>query len=305
MMRLVEIEVRRALARRLVRVLIGIAVLGIGISGVLVFVNADPRAPDAAVVRQAEEMRASQVAQCQQLTRGSPSPPDCNAVIPRAEELVDDPRFKLVDLWREGGDDSVFMVTALFLVVGGLIGGASFVGAEWKAGTVATALTWEPRRVRLLGAKLLAAALVAFVVAVLLHALMALALLPAAGFRGTTAGADVDWLGRVVVAVVRISAITAGVAVAGACIASIGRNTAAGIGLCFGYALVAERLVQQLRPGWRPWLLLENAVIGLTGRPLNDPAVTNSLSKAIVVLLGYLGIGVAAALTDFRRRDVA
>ena len=41
-------------------------------------------------------------------------------------------------------------MTAIFLVVGALFAGASVAGAEWRAGSMTTLLTWEPRRVRVI-----------------------------------------------------------------------------------------------------------------------------------------------------------
>lgn len=303
-MRLVGIEMSRALARRSIRLLIAVALVGITVTGVAVFVTSeDQPPPSAAQVRQAEASRAAQVQKCREVTAQSADPPNCEQVVPPA--ATGDKRFQLVDVWHSNGTgDSVFLATAFFLLVGAIIGGASFVGAEWRTKTVATVLTWEPRRVRLLSARLLAAAVVAFVVAVVLHGLVVAALLPTALVKGTTAGADATWLRGAVGAALRISAVAAGAAVVSGGLASIGRNTAAGIGLCFGYALVAERLLAQVRPGWQPWLLLQNAVILLTGRRLSDPNVTHGVGVAVMVLGVYLVAVVGASVLDFARRDV-
>jgi len=72
--------------------------------------------------------------------------------------------------------------------------GASLVGAEWHAGTMATLLTWEPRRLRVLAAKLVAAGALAFTLAVGLQLLLGAALLPAGLLRGTTQGIDSSWM---------------------------------------------------------------------------------------------------------------
>ena len=55
---------------------------------------------------------------------------------------------RLTDLWVPGGGDGVLTATLLFLAVGAIIGGATVTGAEWQHGTIVTVSTWEVRRVR-------------------------------------------------------------------------------------------------------------------------------------------------------------
>lgn len=116
--------------------------------------------------------------------------------------------------------------------------GASLIGAEWPSRSIATLLTWEPRRVRVAVAKILATVVVVFVGSVLLQAIFALALLPAAVFRGTTAGADATWLQGVVGIGSRVAAAASLAPVMGASIALLGRSTAAALGAGFVYALI-------------------------------------------------------------------
>ena len=66
--------------------------------------------------------------------------------------------------WMARASDSFLLTAAMFLVVGAAICGASVAGAEWKAGTITTALTWEPSRLRLHAARTASAAILAFVI---------------------------------------------------------------------------------------------------------------------------------------------
>ena len=66
-------------------------------------------------------------------------------------EYFNDPRFHFADHPR----DMLTAAAYIFMAVG-LVLAASFVGAEWQAGTFASMLTWEPRRQRVLAAKLVA-----------------------------------------------------------------------------------------------------------------------------------------------------
>jgi hypothetical protein len=113
MSHLLVVEVRRALHRRLVWALLALALLAIVVAGVVEFLAS--RDLDLVVLRGAGHQ---------------------------------DPAV-MTDWWISGSTDGPLAVGALLLVMGALVGGASVAGAEWRAGTVTTVLTWEPRRVRL------------------------------------------------------------------------------------------------------------------------------------------------------------
>ena len=69
------------------------------------------------------------------------------------------------------------------------------------------------------------------VFALLVQALLSLALLPSAQLHGTTAGADGDWLRSVLGVLLRGTGLVAIAAAVGFSVASIGRNTAAALGI--------------------------------------------------------------------------
>jgi hypothetical protein len=52
----------------------------------------------------------------------------------------------------------------------------------------------------------------------------------------------------------------------GASIATIGRNTAAALGIAFGYLAIVEPAIRGLRPSWSPWLLGDNSVVVITNQ---------------------------------------
>src|SRR4051794_6619128 len=113
-----RVEVRRSLHRRVVWVLILVALIGIVVFGVIAFATSSSL--DVGLSR----------------ARGEHHP----AI--------------MADWWIPGDGDTVITVTTFFLLMGALIGGASVVGGEWRAGTVTTVLTWEPVRVRLHAARI-------------------------------------------------------------------------------------------------------------------------------------------------------
>lgn len=93
---LLTVEMRRALHRRLVYVLVGLGVLGSTVAGVIAFVTSTGRS--------LAELRAD---------GGHPA--------------------VMTDWWAAGGEGGVLLMAAIPLLVGGLLGGASVAGAEWRA----------------------------------------------------------------------------------------------------------------------------------------------------------------------------
>jgi len=216
----------------------------------------------------------------------------------------DDPAF-LVNLWPEGEGEGILLTGGLFLIMGGLVAGASTVGAEWRAGTITTWLTWEPRRTRLLTAKFVAAAVLAAVIAFLLLTMYVAAFLPTPLLKGSTEGADAGWLVGLVGAASRMAVVTGLAALLGAAVATVGRNTTAAIGVLFGWVAVAEPLVRALKPAWQHWLLSENIGRFVSAQPLGGVSHEASTAGALLQLVLYIGLVVVGATVLFRRRDVA
>jgi hypothetical protein len=210
----------------------------------------------------------------------------------------------LVSLWITGGD-AFLGLAGTFLIIGGVLGGASMIGAEWRAGTFTTLLTWEPGRARVAVAKLLACGVVAAAIAVVLQVLFCAAFLPAAWGRGTTAGADAEWLRSLAGAILRIAGLTGLAATFMASVAMIGRNTAAALGVAFGYLIIFENLVR----AWKPWtsrfLLGENGAVFATGADLATESFSRSTLAAGLTLTTYATAVALVAVACFWRRDLA
>ncbi|MFL6204923.1 MAG: hypothetical protein ACJ739_06200 [Acidimicrobiales bacterium] len=212
--------------------------------------------------------------------------------------------FRLAELHETTGD-TFLGVGAFFLMIGAVAGGASMVGAEWRAGTFVTLLTWEPDRRRVAVAKLLACGLVAAAIAIGLQILFTAAFLPAALGPGTTDGMDAAWWRSVADAIVRIACLTGLVATFAASVAMLGRSTAAALGVAFAYLLIIENLLR----AWKPWtgrfLVGENGAIFVSGADLHTEDFTRSTTTAGLTLLGYVLVTALAAVATFWRRDLA
>lgn len=251
MKRLLIVEIKRMLARRLLRVFAIFAVLGAVLVGVLVYVNADPATP-----------------------------------------------FRITELsW-------IIPVTNVQLSIFMFLLGASFVGAEWRSGSITTSLTWEPRRVPVFFAKALACLLVVSATILAVSLLVGLALLPLMLFKGSTAGLDGAWTIELTGGILRSVGLAALAAALGFSIASIGRNTAAALGTGFIYLAVIEGLLRSWRPGWAKWLLGDNAGIFLDGTGGGALYSGRSVLEAGLIMLCYLFVLLLAAVILFKKRDV-
>jgi hypothetical protein len=262
--RLLAVEARRALSRRAVWLLIGIALVGIALVGVIGFAASndfDPSAPGLDIAR-------------------------------------------LTDLWVTGGADGALAGTLLFLAVGAILGGATVTGAEWQHGTIVTVATWEVRRVRLLFARILVAIVLAGAIGLVLVILFCLSLAPTYLLRGTTAGADAEFWRELAMAIGRIAGLTALAAGLGAALASIGRRTTVAIGVAFAYLAVLETIVRARWPARGRWLLAENSAVLVTASDLEGAEFTRGVATAALTLCGYLVVLVAVALLLFQRRDL-
>jgi ABC-type transport system involved in multi-copper enzyme maturation permease subunit len=301
--RLIRVEVSRYASRRLVRIMVGLAVLGVVIAGIVVFARSH-RLDPADLRRQTREAQALHdqlVQECIQSFQPQDLPPGVSAeefCSGAGEVGTGDPRFHLTSL------RDVFLGTNGLLIAMFLVLGASFLGAEWHAGTMTTLLTWEPRRPRVILTKIGVAAAMAFLGTVVLQTLLGGLLTPAAMFRGTTEGANAAWLGDVAGLVLRAGAVAAIAATIGAALASIGRNTAAALGVTFGYIAIVENLMRGLRPGWSSWLVGENLAAFLVADPSDVLTVGHSVAAAGLILGMYTVAMASVAALVFIRRDV-
>ncbi|MDQ3210522.1 MAG: hypothetical protein M3Q20_04970 [Actinomycetota bacterium] len=267
MINLLMSEMRRALHRRVVWVLIALALLGTGILGLVAFFDSAGRS-------------------VADLGKEGTHP------------------ALMVDWWVSGGGDGILMIAGLPLLLGGVFGGASVVGAEWRAGTVTTALTWEPRRLRLHVARMTSAFLLAAVIAFALEGLFLVATLPAVLTHGSTAGTDSGWWIGLLGAMARIAVTTGVAAVLAASLATLGRGTTFALGATFAWLAVIENLVRGWKPGLQTHLIGDNLAIVITWAQLDGAAFTRDAPVAAVAIVAYCGSIAVAAAASFVRRDV-
>jgi ABC-2 type transport system permease protein len=327
MNRLLSVEFRRFFARRLTRwscvaLLLGIAAIGIG-----TFATSST---DVAGAHRSAAQRADRFAVQQQKARQ-----DCLATVPpdQADQcgideqapppaaFYSDPRFSFHDHVRDLIETGCVIGSLL-----GLILGASLIGAEWQAGTFASLLTWEPRRLRVAAAKVTAVVLGSLaIVTVATVVLLGVESLVAAT-HGTFATLVTDgprqshfakqtWAlaGRAGLVVMLVTGI-------GAALALLLRHTVASLGVAIGYLIVGEGIIGSLRHGdvrhhllqsrldallhgRYEWFIPTRAPDGSVGFSPEHVAVVHALNAGVEALI-FVALLYAVALTILQRRDV-
>lgn len=325
---LLRAEVRRFGSRRFIRVLLGLAALGYAVALLVGFSEHAKTTPE--VLAAAERKVAVMVAENEQYRQqclaessrpGGTSaqercgPPMTAESFGDAAYLLDKQPFSLATDGLTGSQGMGFAAAALAFLIG-----ATFIGAEWSGRSLVALLFWEPRRLRVMGAKLGVLAGAAALLAVAAQAAWWAGAKVLAATRGSAevpSGFWGDWLG-----VAGRSVFVVGIAaLLGFGIAHAVRHTAAALGVGFVYFAVVESMIRAFRPSWQPWLLTDNAIAFLQHEPytvyvggsfVDERGLTQYGSHEIVVThlhaglvlgavtLAVVGLGVLL----FQRRDL-
>jgi ABC-2 type transport system permease protein len=303
MIALLATELRRARARRLVRVAAILAFLGIAPAATLTAVNS--HRPTDADVAAARSFYQGELDRC---LAGEFIPEDALPPGQTLEDFCDEnvQRSSYVshDEFDISGLPNIVSGSSILVILGALLIGASLVGAEWHAGTMTTLLTWEPRRFRVLVAKTLAAMIVTFVLSMALLIVLSGLLWVVASTRGVTQGLNDGFWQDVGWGVIRASVAASVASTIGLTIAMLGRNTAAAIGLGFAYLGVVEQLIRGLRPSWQPLLLGDNIAVFVDGKTSTLGDTVRAVPEAAIVMVCYVAALFLAAASSFRARDV-
>lgn len=329
MTRLLRIEVRRFFARRLTRWLLAALFVGTVISGIVIAVNSSR---DLTGAQRAAEQQRSDYIQSQTLARQdcvTHAPPDqvaqvcppVDVVAPPASSFVRDPRYSFADHVQDlvRGGISLGGLVAILLA-------ASFIGAEWQAGTFATLLMWEPRRARVAAAKLTAAVVSSATIAVVSGAAVVGTAALAASTRGTMRSVLTDarprphlaeqtmtMAGRGVLIVALLAAISGGLAL-------LLRHTVAALAVFIGYLIVGEGILGSLRhgdvrhhllqsrfsalqEGTYRWFVPVHGADGSTGFSSDHVKVVHALPAGLE-LAAFTALLLVVAVIALERRDV-
>lgn len=213
-----------------------------------------------------------------------------NAVLARN----DPDRFHLARL-----QDGLIIMSPLLMIVAYLLG-CTISGAEWASGSLATTLTWEPSRIRLMLGRVIAGVTWTLAVSVLWQVLLALAMIPGTLARGSLHNVDWAWVWSSLLLVIRSGSISGLGFSMGFAVATLSRNTAAAgaVGLL---TLFAQEIVEEV-DGLRV-LLISHSVEAFAGTSAGG-GTSLSTGQALFQILAHAIVLLIVATVDFERRDL-
>jgi ABC-2 type transport system permease protein len=322
-MRLYRVELRRLLARRFTRLAI---VLLIAVLGLVVFTAAHnshrvTAADRAAAQQQVDQLTTQLRADCERAQKGGASTPDKQQFQGQDCAHLEGPGVDDVMQFHEFSFhiDVPFVsvgVTVLLAAFGFLVG-ASFIGAEWGAGTMSGLLLWESRRGKIFGTKLAALWTFVLVAGAASFAATLACLWVVADRLGNTTGVTAAYERSLGLEVARGLGVALAAAAIGFALAYATRLTAAAIGVAFAYMVGGEIGMHAFSVAGTRWLFSTNLAAWMLNGfdlPLGNTCTTAGpcVEKIQHVHLWEGGVFLGAiplvllivAGVVFRRRDV-
>lgn len=196
--------------------------------------------------------------------------------------------------------------------------GASFIGADIKTGMLEQILTWEPRRLRLLGARTLIGIVSAGVLAMALAAFFTALLYGLAAVTGSVDGTTGELWANVVGVILR-TGLAAGLFCAFGLGITLLLNNSVGaiVGFLVYWFILESFILSAFAPRVAAWLPVTNAASFGSGSPVQriagsvfsdqGPAVIDDHAYLVagVVLAAWTLVALAASGIAFRWRDIA
>ena len=328
MIRLTGVELRRLTARRLT--VIGVAAVLL-ITAFLLFATwREARPLSAEEQRQAQVMLeqakqdwqlhgAEYKEQCEKDYQAQPDPKPkieefCNYTEPTIDQFGK-PRTVFTELMPD-----LILGSSYLLAFAAFVIGASFIGAEFSSGAIGNWLTFEPRRLRVYGSKLLAAGIGLAPVAVVVLAVLMAGTYLIVDQLGITAGTTGKVWGDLTGSAGRAVLLAAAAAVLGGVVALLLRHTAAAIGVAMAYLVLIEGVFGGFLSQVQPWLVRLNFDAWIKHdttyyvencKTTSDGGYTcNSIEKVVTFEHGAWYLGIIAVLlialgaAVFSRRDI-
>lgn len=193
--------------------------------------------------------------------------------------------------------------------------GASFVAAEFSTRSIATWLSFEPRRGLVAASKLSAAVIGAAVIGVVLLTYAGAGIWVLCSRVGLTDGVSKDIVLDILSMWTRIPVVAALAGLIGAGTALLLRHTSAALGVLVAYAVGAEGMIRGLIPTWQQWLVSSNATAFVRGEHRYEEFTCDengcqgtsqliTFAQGSTYLLVLAVVVTAVAVLSFRRRDV-
>jgi hypothetical protein len=309
-MRLLRSEFLRARSRRLVPMVIVAGLLGIVVGLGITALNADPPADAQVAAAQASYDKAYQ--RC--LSRATPNG-GLSADPGTIEDDCRDQSAPYLDgvVLRDLG--LILQGISTFVILLGVVLGASLGGADWTSNTMTTLLTWEPRRVRVFLTRGLVVAVFVGVIALFLQVAFSGVFSLVAATRGSTLFLPSHFWTDLGSTVGRITVVAMALGLVAYVLAMIGRSTVSSLGVVFGYLILFEGVISGFRPSIQGNLLVRGASVIISQQPIVDsssfdyssagsPPILMDVSRAWTVVAVYLIVLTVLSLVQYQRRDV-
>ncbi len=321
--RLLRAEFARLAARRFTRLALGLGTVGYLLAIGLIWhshnrVNA---ADTAQATAQREQVVAQITSDC--LTQPGAGDNPMNCAPPSLQEFPIDQFLRNHPFLPEQVDDYALAVGVATAAAAFLLAG-TFIGAEWSSKNLIAWLFWEPRRLRVMAAKLLALLSSVLAVAVLAQVVWFAVAKLLLHYRGlpvsTTGPLAAHFWSHVVDAQLRAAPLVLVTALIGFSLASLMRNSAAALGVAFVYFVIVENVIRVWQPDLQPYLLttsiaawVANKGFTVYGKPVFDQQLGYVAPRAIhisnlhggLTLVLFAAIATGAALAVFARRDLS
>lgn len=321
--RLLVVEFLRLGRRRFTRVLLALAVVGYLVAVGFLWQSHSKVTP--ADIAQATSQRDEQIVQISESVKEclkGANAEQCGSV-PTADEFPIT-QFLANSPFRPSDVQPYALVVGAAVALAGFMLAATFIGAEWSSRNIVAWLFYEPRRLRLMWAKLLALSSVVLVLSVIaqfLWALTARLLLDHRGLAVSSLGAEAAQFWPEILRVqIRAALMVVPVVLLGFGLANLIKNTAAALGVAFVYLAVVESVLRAISPSLQPYQFTTSLVAwvnkgGLTvyGNQVYDPKQGYVAPQPIhisnlhggVTMMVYALVVVAVSILWFRRRDIS
>ena len=218
-----------------------------------------------------------------------------------------------------GGVDApdILGLVANLLPIMAFVIGASYFGADAKAGMIEQLLTWEPRRLRLLGSRVISVFVGVGVIGAILSVFFVALIFGLAAATGTTDGTSGELWGNIGLGVIRTGVAVGLFAIFGLGVTVVINNSVGSIvGFIIYWFIVESFIISAFLSKVGVYLPITNAsafgsgndVQRITGSVFSedgpDLIVSHGYPTAGLILAGWTALGVLLAAVAFSRRDI-
>ncbi len=321
-MRLFLVELTRFRSRRaIVLMVLAAAVLTGFMAGATIWETRPISEKDIAAAQQMAEQEAQQpyikreIARCEKnperfLGDNGTADRCAEQMAPKAEWFLHRQEISLAQAKDDVGLAALLLVTAVMVIVG-----TTFAGGDWASGSLSNQLLFEPRRLKVWGAKAASVAVGTVLATAVIMSGFWLALYLSAELRGIPTGATVQEEIRAMVG--RGTLLAAAGGVGAYALTMLVRHTVGTLAVLFAYSVGGAALIAALPvEGSGRWNVAHSVFAWLqNGTTFYDPSlpcgprgcdqeVFLSLTSGATYLGVLLAVAVVLSVISFRRRDV-